>query len=237
MNTKIGVLIVSIICGLAASAVSVADSSDGETSKSKVFALIETFPEIFVTGKVKKAKSTLTRYDDQVCFTVESNSLPPGAYTTWIRAFADPDVNCTDGERIGNLSGKVVGGSQCSRRDIGATACNASGLCSVFWTTGAVVGALGEVNVSACVAEGELPGFVIFGPGITDAKTDELHIVLKYHGETAFSVGDPVEQARLGRQVSRLNGNCEPAIEPTDTLDRCPDLQIALHPGGDDDDD
>ena len=60
-----------------------------------------------------------------------------------------------------------------------------------------------------------------------DAQTDELYIVVKYHGEAA---DNPDEQARLGRQLSRLLGNCEQDIEMDDTLDRCPDLHISLFP-------
>ena len=100
MNTKIGVFLVAALSSVAAAGIGVANAQ--ETTKSKVYHLAQGFPEIFLDTRVKKAESTLTRYDDSVCFSVESNSLPAGAYTLWLRAFANPDALCTDGDRVAN---------------------------------------------------------------------------------------------------------------------------------------
>ena len=125
MKTKIRVLFAATLCSVAAAGISVADAQ--ETSKSNVYKLVQGFPEIFLDSRVKNAESNLTRYDDKVCFSVDTNSLPAGAYTVWLRSFTDPATTCSDGERIGGPTGNVVEGSQCSRRDIGPSGCIFSG--------------------------------------------------------------------------------------------------------------
>ncbi len=116
------------------------------------------------------------------------------------------------------------------------------------------MGVAGELSASACLDENETPGWVIFGDGIDDAETDEFHIVVKYHGEAAFgvenvgttggdgtgfgiNVEDTDDSARLGRQITRLLGNCEGLLgdtmdDPAVLTGGCPDQQIAVHPAG-----
>ncbi len=81
--------------------------------------------------------------------------------------------------------------------------------------------------MSACLDEGEKPGFVFFGDGLVDAAGAEIHVVMKHHGGAAFSATSAADQARLGRQVSTPGGNCEGM--PGDTLSECPDLQVTYH--------
>lgn len=186
-------------------------------SISRVFTLDPAGPNPFFFAKysVNHAWSKLARGSDGVCMSIDTRRLEPGAYTTWFRVFNDPDA----------CSHPDPAGAQCSRLDI--PACQAAGTCSVLWVTGTIVGVDGKSHVSACLDEGEMPGFVFFGDGLTDAQGAEIHVVMKHHGEAAFSVADPADQARLGRQVSRPGGNCEAMAG--DTLAACPDLQVTYH--------
>ncbi|MBA3461766.1 MAG: hypothetical protein H0T46_17515 [Deltaproteobacteria bacterium] len=188
-----------------------------QLSVSRVFTLDPAGPNpfFFAKSRVKYAWSKLTRGSNGVCLSIDTRRLEPGAYTTWFRVFNDPDA----------CSHPDPAGAQCSRLDI--PACQAAGTCSVLWVTGTIVGIDGKSHVSACLDEGEMPGFVFFGGGLTDAQGAEIHAVMKHHGDAAFSVSNPADQARLGRQVSRPGGNCE--AMPGDTLTACPDLQVTYH--------
>ena len=191
----------------------------GHVSTSYVFTLDEDPPNPFFFAEywVPQAWSRLHRGSDGVCMAIDTRALEPGAYTVWFRVFNEP-LSCSHPDPAG---------ASCSRLDI--EDCQAASTCSVLWVTGGIVGVDGRGHFSACLAENEKPGFVFFGDGLTDAPRAEIHVVLKHHGDAAFSVNNAADQERLGRQVSRPGGNCEGM--PGDTLEECPDEQVSYHRG------
>jgi hypothetical protein len=199
------------------------------TSYSRLFVLADDTGEV-VGEQVQGGRSTLSRTADGACVSIDTRDLAPGAYTMWMRAFNDPD-NCPMGEG--------VGGSQCSRVGIGPSGCVGAGTCSVFWIGSGFVGPDGRAHFSACVEKGVTPGYVIIGPdGLSEPETAEIHLVLKHHGDAAFAFDNPQENERLGRQLTRLNGNCEGDTgdefdnfdDPDALPNNCVDQQIALYP-------
>ncbi len=207
----------------------------GDVSKSRLWVFADNTGEV-VGEKVAGARSKLVRTPEGACVSIDTSGLLPGAYTVWMRAFNDP-AGCPFGEG--------VGGSQCSRLGIFSSTCIPDGTCSVFWVGNGTIGPDGVGHFSACVEKDVPPGFVILGPGLTDPLTAEIHLVLKHHGDAPVGFADPQENERLGRQLTRLNGNCEGDVgdefdnfdDPDVVPNNCFDQQIALHPAGDADSD
>lgn len=106
----------------------------------------------------------------------------------------------------------------------------------------------GKAHVSARVNKNEWRGFVIRGADV--AGTDrqavwnifgaEYHFVLRYHGEQVLPEGpvflrDPIsledeaDLFRLGRQITRVSGNCEGLPGDVDP-ETCFDAQLAFFP-------
>ncbi len=73
----------------------------------------------------------------------------------------------------------------------------------------------GTLYVSASLGEGEVPG-IVFGPGLLDAETAEIHLVVRTHG--------PRVEAVFADQVSTFGGGCEPMDAAP-----CDDVQFTIH--------
>ena len=214
---------------------------------SRVYAEIPGDPlfRVFSTP-VPGSNATLKRDSNGVDVAIDSSQLPEGAYTLWIRVFNRPDL-CTGGEG--------VEGSLCSRgADIAPSPVpcvpdeQGQSSCSVFWIASFFVGPDGKTHLSARVNKNEWRGFVILGADVAGTAKQalwnlpgaELHFVLRFHGQQALPKGpifpgDPIsiegeaDLFRLGRQITRVSGNCEglPGDLPPET---CFDAQLAFFP-------
>lgn len=152
--------------------------------------------------------------EDSVCISVDTNSLPPGAYSNWWVIFNNWE-NCANP--------LPVGGARCSEPDLFNPDVNPTAL----WASGGIVGPDGEAHFSACLNAGEAPGLVIFGDGLQNVQGAEIHYILKNHGPV--SSNDPL---LLGEQLTTLSGT-EPPCEPTKELPfQCPDPQLVIHSPG-----
>jgi hypothetical protein len=70
-----------------------------------------------------------------------------------------------------------------------------------------------------------LPGQLVFGSGLTDAKKAEVHLVVRDHGPALPGMIEP--------QVTTFGGGCTPETEPTGVgpfgPNACTDVQFAAH--------
>lgn len=137
------------------------------------------------------AVSKLVRNDHGVSMTIDTIDLLPGAYTNWFVIFNDP--------------------SECAQ-----VPCSpADGPSSVLFATGNVVDESGEGGFAAHLSVGDTSG-ALFGPGLTDARGAEVHLVVRYHG--------PTVPALMPAQINSINGGCN-----APGLYDCVDLQAAIH--------
>jgi hypothetical protein len=152
--------------------------------------------------------------EDSVCISVDTNSLPPGAYTAWWIVFNNPE-NCENPAPVGR--------ARCGEPDLFFAEPNGAAL----WANGGIVGPDGEAHFSACLTPGEAPGFVVFGPGLVNVQGAEIHYVIKNHGPVPAD--DPL---LLGQLLTTLSGT-EPTCDPTKELPfQCPDPQLVIHSPG-----
>lgn len=184
------------------------------------FATFETIDNVRIPTedrqRIRGARSELVRSADEICMEIKTKDLPEGASTIWWILFDDPD-NCTAGSGFG-------GGN-----------CGAADPRSIFWAAGNVVGPNGEGHFNTCIGVGEVPNPAqcIFDSDAGECEWDnpnaEIHIILgRYHGMAVYT--DPTV---LGGQISTFQGYCAEAFPDTGG---CPDLQLAIHPPGKDDD-
>jgi len=141
------------------------------------------------------AHTTLSRSADGVSFNVHSRNLVPGdAYTVWLAIFNDPE-SCTGG---------------CDMGDFGLPTA------SVIWAgIGGIANDEGNLNVKSQVDEGDPPGAVNFGPGLTDAEGAAIHVVIRRHGPASSN------PATLEQQLTTFNGGCPP--------NTCTNVQISVN--------
>ena len=151
----------------------------------------------FDTGlPIHDAFAVLERNEDGVELTLDTE-LTPGAYSVWWVVFNNPEF-CVDG---------------CGSDDFERSEVNTS----IFWATGEVVGDEGIGNFSAQLLEEELPtgsDQVIFGDGLLDSFSAEIHPVVRSHG----SVIPGLEE----EQITTFNGGCPP--------NECEDVQFTIFP-------
>ncbi len=145
----------------------------------------------FVMNPEKRGTSTLVRSHDGLQVNIDTTDLPAGAYTIWWFFFNKPAL-CSDGNcGIYNDSlpppGNVAAGT------------------SVAWATGGIVGPDRQGHFSASVGlgvEGTANG-VLWGPGLVDPFTTEVHVEVRYHGNAAWDDLDLLMQ-----QITNVGGNC-----------------------------
>ena len=139
--------------------------------------------------------SRLTRYDDHVALSVDTVELAPGAYTVWVVAFNNweaCDVACVPEDLM--------------RPEVNA---------SVMYGAGGVVDESGIGTFRGIRYEGDMTNTALIGgPGIVDAYTSELHLVVRYHG--------PVIPEILDGQIGTFEGGCD--------VFECEDVQVSPHP-------
>ncbi len=152
------------------------------------------------TGDIN-GSATIKRNKNGVTVNVKTTGLTPGnAYTMWVVAFNSPQ-DCLDA-----IDGPGEDG--CDGTDLG----RANG--DVMYGTGHVVGGNGKGNFSAHLNEGDVSGSVFPqpSPGLIDAQTAEIHIVVRDHG--------PKIPGMVSEQIHSIDGGCD--------LNDCDDVQFAI---------
>jgi len=179
--------------------------ADNSSNKVPVFALdgatsisVETEKPLYA---IAGAVASLERENDAISIEVETSGLPAGAYTNWWMIFNYP--------------------SHCA-----AVACqlidffNPATGATLLWAAGRIIDSA-EAEFKATLSEGEIPGQLFFGPGLTNATGAQVKYVIKWHGPAS---SDP---DILYTQLHDIaDANCETSPLPGLTgLGRCPDLQ------------
>ena len=91
---------------------------------------------------------------------------------------------------------------------------------------GNVVGRSGRAGFAAHLNEGQITNehpLFMDGPGLTDARGAEIHLVVRSHG--------PMVPAQMPGQISTFGGGCEvnlPAGTVPEAIGECADLQFAV---------
>lgn len=142
------------------------------------------------TGEVGRgAQTTLRRFDRSVSVDVHARHLEPGhAYTVWFVVFNDPG-GCVDG---------------CGEDDFERPEADAS----VVWSGasgvangGGALNAHGRLAVGDPTPDGQQ---VLFGPGLTDSRTTEIHFVVRDHGPASD------DATTRTAQLTTFEGGCTP---------------------------
>ncbi len=191
-------------------------------------------------SEVEGSFARLVRYEDGVTMTISTHDLKPGeVYTIWWVIFNTPE-NCSNGvcneddifvmsgdgiprDDVGNIMWEIWEARGWStkglakRDDAGNRILNTAGIeaanISILHASGSYV-TDGTLTVSASLAEGNGPG-TVFGPGLLDARTSEIHLVVRTNG--------PAVDEYFADQVSTFGGGCDSA----DALP-CTDVQLAM---------
>jgi hypothetical protein len=158
-----------------------------------------------VTG----ASSVMVRNLEGVWYSIDTSGLPAGSpVTTWWIVF-------------NHLEFCSAGG--CGGKDFPQNGGDPRVKASVYWATGTIADAHGQVHFAAHhTVGGVAPGEVLFGPGFT-SRHAEIHLVVRSHG---MASSDP---AVLHAQLTTFGGGCT-------ATNVCIDQQAARHapPGHDD---
>jgi hypothetical protein len=157
---------------------------------------------VFPSGPVLSGTSSLTRNDNGISTTVHANDLVPGhAYTVWFVIFNSPEA--------------CLGG--CGVDDVLAN----RGVPSLRFASGHVVGGGGQGNFGGHLAAGNTGGppcamdanLGRCGPGLLNARTAVVHLVLRSHGAAVPELVD--------EQISTFGGGCQ--------VNTCGNVQFAEH--------
>lgn len=153
--------------------------------------------------------STLTRNENGASMTLKTTGIPAGhVVTIWGVIFNKPG-ECTD---------------PCNLDDLGREAV----MPSVLRVTGNVVGGGDNANFGGRINEGD-DSEALFGPGLMDAMTAEVHFIVRDHG--------PKRPDMVDAQIHEVSGGCDgddltPVggdSEIPDEPGECNDLQFSVH--------
>ena len=160
---------------------------------------------------VSGAWTKLVRNDNGVGVTVHTTGLTPGtADTVWWVFFNNPAA-CIHG----------MFGARCGLGDV---LTNPASLPSVQFAAGHVIGAGGVGNYGAYFHAGATPDCAGFGlpcNGLLDARTADVHVVIRTHGDAIPGL--------VNEQISSFNGGCLPG-EPN--VGQCHNVQASVHEAG-----
>jgi hypothetical protein len=121
---------------------------------------------------VPGARATLVRNDNGVAMTLHTTGLTPGhAITVWWVIFNKPQF-CTHG----------MFGARCGLGDLLAFGGDPRVESALMYAAGHVIGGAGVGDYGAYLSEGQLTRDVVFGPGIIDSRTADVHLVVHDHG-------------------------------------------------------
>ena len=155
--------------------------------------------DVFLFGTqtpIVPASSTLTRTVRGGSMTVSTSGLiPDNVYTNWWLVFNHPE-HC--------------GATPCGLSDFA----NSKVQGSVLWATGRVADGQGQATFDAHLAPSAPEGVVLFGPGLINPLTAEVHIAVRWHGAIGAN-GDSLQD-----QLTMINGGCAVA---------CTNVQVAIH--------
>ncbi len=194
------VLIASVVlvCATALCAILYAQGLDGRQSanSSASFSNLHLFPPTATTSVLIRNRMGVWYY------LTTSRLLPSGAYTNWWVIFNRPEF-CSAGG--------------CGMKDFPQNGGNPNVQASVLWAAGRVADANGHATFSGnLTADGTVPGFVIFGPGLLNPSA-EIHIIVRSHGPALTG-------ADLEAQLTTPKGGCTINPQP------CPvDQQAVQH--------
>lgn len=154
--------------------------------------------------------SKLTRNTNGVSMTLQTTGLEPGSATTnWWVVWNAPE-NCLT--------------SPCTEDDL----FNSAVVSDVIYAAGNVVGGAGKSAFAAYLSEGDnsgsiFPDFGLPAPGLIDAETAEIHLVVRSHGQAIPGLIDA--------QIHSFGGGCSgfPPSLGTPGPNTCEDIQFAIH--------
>jgi hypothetical protein len=148
---------------------------------------------------VPGASATLVRTDSGVGMTLHTSGLKPGdAVTVWWVIFNNPQY-CTHG----------MFGLRCGIGDLLVFGGDPRVDSSLMYAAGHVIGADGVGSYGGYLREGELTRDTVFGPGIIDSRTADVHLVVHDHG--------PAQPGIINDEIHSF-GICNPT---------CTDIQAA----------
>lgn len=191
MKTK---LLTALITLLVLFSTTLAQSpNSAHSSESSVFRFAD-------ASEIDGSNSQLIRIKDAVAMEISTIELEPNApYTAWWVVFNTPQ-GCSEA---------------CGEDDIfdadGNMSLNPEANISVLFADGAMSDSYGNASFSATLPEGRTLGEVLAGPGLTNARKAEVHLVVRDHGD--------VDPDRIYEQLSTFEPTCAD----------CADVQFAIH--------
>jgi len=153
---------------------------------------------------VDGASSTLIRNEAGVTMAIITSDLTPGdAFTNWWVIFNNPAACATPGS--------------CAGSDLAPRGGDPAVQSSVLYATGQVISTTGAAGFAARLEAGDTDG-ALFGPGLLNPMTAEIHHVVRTHGQPIPGMTEA--------QIDSFSGGCPP--------NDCIDEQFAVHlPGTD----
>jgi hypothetical protein len=166
---------------------------------------------------VDDAFARLTRYNGVVTAVISTDDLVAGdVYTLWWVVFNAPE-NCSNGVcDLDDIFAVDENGSVPRDAD-GNRVMNMDGIAAAEISVLHAAGGYsehGSLSTSAWLREGATP-WTVFGAGLLDAETAEIHLVVRTHG--------PKLDGAFADQLSTFGGGCEPMDAAP-----CDDVQFAI---------
>jgi len=213
-STTFRVTIASVILIIAAGLSAALLAQDNATSepnvqRSDVFSFSD-------GSQVEDAFAQLTRFDNGATMAISTSDLQEGdVYTVWWVIFNAPE-NCSDGvcdaDDLLVVEDGVVPRDESGNRVMNMEGIEATNASLIHAAGGYATD--GTLNTSASLGEGSVAG-ILLGPGLLDAETAEIHLVVRTHG--------PADETSFAEQLSTFGGGCEPMDAPP-----CDDVQYAI---------
>jgi hypothetical protein len=171
------------------------NAQDGKSGNVKT--TITKVEKFVGTDVIPAAGASLSRNNDGMFATISTSGLTPGhVVTLWWAVFNNPEYCAVPGCGPADLNNPAVNGS-------------------AQYGGGAIVGAGGRADFSGYLEEGDNTGFEILppfpnmpnpSPGIVNAKTAVVHLVVRTHGAAS---ADP---AILQQQLTKFGGGCAVSV-------------------------
>lgn len=170
-------------------------------------------PVLTFADGAEVGSSHLVRTDGGVTVELNTTELAPGAAVTlWIVIFNNPSACATN---------------PCTATDLFVSAVEADAL----YAAGAVVGAAGRATFAGRRNVGDTSGSLLAiltgaaTPGLLDARTAEIHFVVRSHG--------PVIPELMPEMIQTFGAGClgvpESGVLGTPGPNECADVQFAIH--------
>ena len=168
-------------------------------------------------SEVEGASASLTRYENGLVMALHTSDLNQDeTYTVWWVVFNEPG-NCSDA--CGENDIFIFEGDEPVLDENNNLVLNVEGVeaanISVLFASGAYVDDDGIGHFGGITGLGDRPG-TIFGPGVVNPLTAEVHLVVRTHG--------PVVEGMFDAQITSFGGACG----STDNGLPCADLQFAV---------